>query len=87
MHADTAFPIDKMVHIPARMIPASDKQQAKRVMHDPMYGPHTHWIEVGMAFSISPCAYGCKLYTRKQGAVTRFAIKHSSTYGHPKNTN
>lgn len=77
------FPIDHMVYIPTRFVPREIRNQARRILNDPLFF-HAHWNEVGMAFPISPCAYGCKIYTRQQGAVTRYAIKHSSTYGHLK---
>lgn len=37
------------------------------------------WAEV----HLSDCTYGCKIHARRQGAVTRFAIMHSATYGCP----
>ena len=44
------------------------------------YG-QTQWVEVeGVPRHV--CQFGCKLYARQQGAVVRFAVFHSSVYGH-----
>ncbi len=44
------------------------------------YG-QTQWVEVE-CLPRHVCQYGCKLYARQQGAVVRFAVLHSSVYGH-----
>jgi hypothetical protein len=42
--------------------------------------PGRDWSEVQV---MRKCGYGCKLYVRRQGAVTRYALIHSCAYGCP----
>lgn len=40
--------------------------------------PGRNWVEVQ---AMRECGHGCKLHTRKQGAVTQYRLFHSATYG------
>ena len=45
----------------------------------------TLWTEVAAVDSLDDqdhnCGHGCKIYARRQGAVTQYALIHSATYG------
>jgi hypothetical protein len=40
--------------------------------------PGARWSEVQV---MRHCAHGCKLYVRRQGAVTQYRLMHSAAYG------
>lgn len=70
--------VDVMVSVAAASIPVEVRRRAAHNV-----GPT--WGEVYMPTGRDgECQYGCKVYARRQGAVTRYAVLHSSTYGHPK---
>jgi hypothetical protein len=55
------------------------KDAADIAQHVRLYvKPTTNWHEVQV---MKACDHGCKLYVRKQGAVLRYQLMHSATYG------
>lgn len=82
LNADGNQPVDKMIPVSAASIPLSIRRE---------YGVNSwrmscigsSWTEV-YAPSGNACKYGCKVYVRKSGCVVRWAVLHSSTYGHPR---
>jgi hypothetical protein len=69
------LPVGVILPVAAATIPASFKALTRR---NPDPYARTSWGEVAM----TDCAYGCKLYARRQGAVTRYGVLHSLAYGH-----
>jgi hypothetical protein len=44
--------------------------------------PHGEWHGRTWVEYPQGCRFGCKLLARRQGAVVRYAVLHSLTYGH-----
>jgi hypothetical protein len=68
----TSPEVGVMLPLAAALVPADTKRHAARYVS-------SFWAEV----EGTDCRYGCKVYARRQGAVIRYAVMHSRTYGHP----
>lgn len=74
--ADNA--VNTILPIPASDLPDDVRRDAQRLAG-------SAWSEVYQPLSSREgCRYGCKVHMRRQGAVVRFAVWHSTSYGHPK---
>lgn len=81
----TNFPLDQMIPVRARSIRADTRSTTRRRLHTGVnYATSGEWVEIGNASDVvgHMCRFGCKLFARQQGCVIRYAVMHSSIYGH-----
>lgn len=78
---DTSAPVDRMIPVAAASIEVGLRRLTQSRMKSGQYY-YFGWDEVYQPSR--GCKYGCKVYARKQGAVIRYAVMHSSSYGHPR---
>lgn len=74
-------PVDQMILVSAASIPLSIRREYG------VNGWRMKYVSNSWTEAYAPadgCRYGCKVYVRKSGAVVRWAVLHSSTYGHPR---
>lgn len=72
--------VDEMIPVLTSTVPVDVRDDARAITSDTR-----SWREVyAPSASRCGCRYGCKLYARRWGSGIRYAVRHSSTYGHPR---
>jgi hypothetical protein len=92
---DPSLQVGEMIPVQASSIPADVKRDAERIIAKTIAGyassytrKRTPWMEVyGPLDTQGGCVFGCKLYTKMQGATVRYAVHHALTYGHSHSPN
>lgn len=67
-------------NVVGEMIPIHADSLPDHIRRDYLRCTARFWEECYMP--VDGCRYGCKVYWRRQGAVVRYAVSHSRTYGH-----
>lgn len=74
--------VNRAIPVAASTVPQETRRWATRTLAS---GRHDGWLEVECLLSSQGgCQYGCKLYARTWGPTVRYAVFHTSSYGHPR---
>lgn len=85
---DPSLPVGTMLPVSAATVPTPLRRETNARATSgwsEVYAPMSargEWFGREWVNYPEGCRFGCKLYARRQGATVRYAVLHSTTYGH-----